>query len=70
MVKMWKLMVITGLIFLVLGVIMLLMEKIKLFPLPGDIVIKKKGLVVVIPITSMIILSIIVTVVLNIIFRR
>ncbi|WP_234946701.1 DUF2905 domain-containing protein [Thermosipho atlanticus] len=46
------------------------MEKIKLFPLPGDIVIKKKGFVIFIPITSMILLSVILTIILNLIFRR
>jgi len=46
------------------------MEKVKIFPLPGDIVIKKKNFMIVIPITSMIIFSLILTFILNLIFRR
>ncbi|MCX7653362.1 MAG: DUF2905 domain-containing protein [Fervidobacterium sp.] len=37
--------------------------------LPGDIVIRKKNFVLIIPITSMILLSVILTVVLNIISK-
>ncbi|MBO8140052.1 MAG: DUF2905 family protein [Thermosipho sp. (in: Bacteria)] len=67
---MWKIMIITGLIFLIMGILMFLMEKVKLFPLPGDIIIRKKSFVIIIPITSMIIFSLILTLILNLIFRR
>ncbi|WP_308507388.1 DUF2905 domain-containing protein [Thermosipho africanus] len=66
---MWKLLMTTGIILILISLMMFLMEKSKIFPLPGDIVIKRGNFVLIIPITSMIILSIILTIVMSL-FRR
>ncbi|WP_198022706.1 DUF2905 domain-containing protein [Thermosipho sp. 1063] len=53
-----------------IGIIAMILEKIKIFPLPGDIVIKKGNFVIIIPITSMILFSLVLTLMLNLIFKR
>ncbi len=65
-----KLLIIVGVLFVVVGLIMLVGGR---FPfggkLPGDIIIKKDNLTVYIPIATMILVSILLTVILNL-FRR
>jgi phosphotransferase system glucose/maltose/N-acetylglucosamine-specific IIC component len=59
-----------GLITITMGLMMFLISKMSdLKWLPGDIVIKRKNFVFIFPITTMIILSVILTIVLNIIGR-
>ncbi len=58
-----------GVLFLLLGVFMLLFDKFQLFRLPGDIYIQKGNFSFYFPITSSIILSIVATIIFNIIFR-
>ena len=58
-----------GILFLLLGVFMLLFDKFQLFRLPGDIYIQKGNFSFYFPITSSIILSIVATIIFNIIFR-
>ncbi len=58
-----------GGILIFLGIIIKLFGGIGLFKLPGDIVIKGKGYTIYFPIVSMIILSVVITIILNIISR-
>lgn len=53
-----KLLIVLGVVFLLAGLIWPFLQKIPLGRLPGDIVIDKPNLKVYIPITSMLILSI------------
>ncbi|MEN3043211.1 MAG: DUF2905 domain-containing protein [Fervidobacterium sp.] len=65
-----KLLIMVGVMITIMGLTMFLISKMSdLKWLPGDIVIRKKNFVLIIPITSMILLSVILTVVLNIISR-
>ncbi len=65
-----KVLIIFGLIILLIGLLSYFSDKIPFFKLPGDIVIKRKNLTIYIPIVSMILLSIILTIILNFIFRK
>jgi hypothetical protein len=65
-----KVLIIFGLIILLIGLLSYFSDKIPFFKLPGDIVIKRKNLTIYIPIVSMILLSIILTIILNLIFRK
>jgi hypothetical protein len=58
-----------GVLFLLLGGFILLFDKFELFKLPGDIYIQKENFSFYFPITSSILLSILATIVFNIIFR-
>jgi len=55
-----------GILFIVLGILILFFDKFQLFRLPGDIVIKKENFTLYIPITSSIIISIIITIIFRI----
>ena len=66
-----KSLIIVGALFLVLGLIFLLAGKIPfLGRLPGDIEIKKDGLSLHFPIVTCLVLSLVLTLVINLIFRR
>ena len=58
-----------GGILVFLGILIKILGEIGFFKLPGDIVIKGKGYTIYFPIVSMIILSIVLTVILNIISK-
>ncbi len=65
-----KFMIIAGAIFIVIGVIFLFGDKIPLLgKLPGDLIIRKKNVTIYIPIVTSILLSILLTVILNF-FRK
>ncbi len=59
-----------AIVLLVLGVLFLLLGRFGLDQLPGDLVFKRGGLTVYFPIGVMILLSVVGTIVLNVIFRR
>ena len=66
-----KLLIIAGCILLLIGVIMIFFDKIPfLGKLPGDIAIRKKNMTIYFPIVTSILLSIFLTIILNIIRRR
>lgn len=65
-----KLLIGGALVLLVLGGLFLLLGRFGVDRLPGDLVFKRGGLTVYFPIGLMILLSIVGTIVLNIIFRR
>ncbi len=70
--KMGKFLIEIGILLITIGLIVIVLEKahLKLFRLPGDIVIRKDNITIYIPIITSIIISIIATVILNIIFRK
>lgn len=60
-----------GIVLVLIGGFFLLMGKIPWFGrLPGDIVYRREGLTIFIPITTMILVSLILTLLLNIVWRR
>ncbi len=65
-----KLLIGGAVVLLVLGGLFLLLSRFGLDRLPGDLVFRRGNLTVYFPIGLMILLSIVATVVLNLIFRR
>ena len=66
-----RLLIVAGLVLAALGAVFVLGPRLPfLGHLPGDIVIQRENLTIVIPITSMILVSIVVSVVLALIGRR
>ena len=59
-----RFLIIVGLVFIVLGLLWPLVMKLNLWHLPGDLVIKRKGLTIYFPITSSIIISLVITLIL------
>lgn len=70
--KIGKILIEIGLIFVILGIIAIGLGTVhlRLFRLPGDIVIKRDNFVIYIPITTSIILSIVATLILSILFKK
>ena len=64
-----RLLVTIGLSLAVLGLVVMLAQKLGFGRMPGDIVIKKKGFTVYFPLVSSIVLSIVATLLLNL-FRK
>jgi hypothetical protein len=66
-----RLLLVLGLILAAVGLLFMFADKIPfLGRLPGDIIVKKKNFTVYFPLATMILLSILATVVVNLIFRR
>jgi len=63
-----RMLILTGIILLVVGGIFLLYAKFS-FHMPGDIVIRRKNFVFFFPLATSIILSIVLTVILNLLIR-
>ena len=64
-----KLFIYLGIIFLIIGLLLNLFKNINFFNLPGDIIIKKENFTFYFPITSSILISIILSIVFYIISR-
>ncbi|MEJ5256690.1 MAG: DUF2905 domain-containing protein [Fervidobacterium sp.] len=65
-----RLLIVVGVVTITMGLMILLISKMSdLKWLPGDIVIRKKNFVFIFPITTMIILSVALTIILNIISK-
>jgi len=65
-----KVLIILGLVLVAVGLIVFLSGKLPyLGKLPGDIVIKKPGFTLYFPVVSFLFLSLILTIILNIVFR-
>ena len=64
MPKMQKILIVLGILVLVAGILWPWISKLPIGRLPGDIIIDKPGLKVYIPITTMILVSVIVSVIL------
>jgi hypothetical protein len=68
-----RLALVFGIILVIVGLLMILLPADKLSflgRLPGDIVVKKKSFTVYFPVVTMILLSIVLTLILNLISRR
>lgn len=65
-----KIIIFFGIILILVGIFFYFFEKIPLFKLPGDIVIRRKNITIYIPIVTMIVISIILTIILNLIFKK
>ena len=65
-----RFLILAGVVFVILGVLLMLFPKIPTLRMPGDIVIRRDNSVFYFPIVTSIVLSIIITIVLNIIIRR
>jgi hypothetical protein len=65
-----RFLIILGVVFIMLGVVFLLFPRIPLFKLPGDFILKKDNLVLVFPIATSILLSVIVTIIINLLLRK
>lgn len=61
---MQKILIILGIVILIAGIAWPLLARLPLGRLPGDIIIDKPGLKVYIPVTTMILVSVVVTVIL------
>jgi hypothetical protein len=67
---MGKVLIFFGILLIILGLIFLFIDKIPLLgKLPGDIRIEKKNFVFYFPLTTSIILSLVLTIIINIILR-
>lgn len=65
-----KILIFTGIFLIILGLIFPLIKKIPLGKLPGDISISGKNFQIFFPVSTSILISIILTVVLNLLFRK
>ena len=65
-----KMLIVAGIALIIAGIIFTIGSKLGLGKLPGDIFIKREGYSFSFPIVSSIVVSIILTVILNIFFRR
>ncbi len=66
-----RLLIYIGVITVMIGGFFILVAKVPWFGrLPGDIVYHREGLTIYIPIATMILVSIVLTIILNIIFRK
>ena len=68
--KLGKILIEIGILFILMGGLFFLFDRLGFFRLPGDIVIKKGNFVFYFPIVTSIILSILLTVILNLLFRK
>ncbi|MCX5725631.1 MAG: DUF2905 domain-containing protein [Candidatus Saganbacteria bacterium] len=66
-----KLLVLIGVIFVAAGVLFVMLGKVPwVGRLPGDIIVRKEGFTLYFPIVTMILISIILTIILNLIGRK
>ena len=66
-----RIIIIVGAILLVLGLILVFSERIPwLGRLPGDIVVKRQGFTLYFPVVTMLLVSVVLTVLLNLFWRR
>jgi len=65
-----RFLIVLGTVFVLVGILLMIFPKTSFFRLPGDIIFKKDNFVLVLPITTGLFLSIILTIILNIILRR
>ncbi len=66
---MGRIFIIIGIVIVVIGLLLQYGNKIPIGELPGDFVIRRENITIYFPLTTGIILSIIVTVIINVIFR-
>ncbi len=59
-----------GIVLIIIGGAIKIMPNLAFAPLPGDIILKKENFTLYFPITTMIVISIILTVLVNIFFKK
>lgn len=65
-----RFLIVLGVVFILLGSLVLLFPKISSLHMPGDIVIKRDNFVMYFPVVTSIVVSIILTIILNFILRK
>ena len=70
MAQLGRVLVLFGVLLLVVGGALILAEKLGLGRLPGDIVVERKGFRLYVPIATSILVSLILTAILNFAFRK
>ncbi|MEO0216610.1 MAG: DUF2905 domain-containing protein [candidate division WOR-3 bacterium] len=65
-----KFFIVVGLIFILFGILFLIFPRISIFKLPGDILIKKDSFTFYFPVATSIIISLFLTLLLNLLLRR
>jgi hypothetical protein len=66
-----KMLLYIGIILMLIGGFFLIMAKLPWFGrLPGDFVYQREGLTIILPITTMLLVSLVLTIILNLIWRR
>lgn len=66
-----KLIIVAGAVLVVVGILFLLLGQIPIVGrLPGDFVIRRDHVTIYIPLATMILISLLLTIILNVIFRR
>ncbi len=58
-----------GIVLIIIGIVIILLNKFHISNLPGDFIIKNKNTTIYIPIMSSIILSVVISIILNLYFR-
>jgi hypothetical protein len=70
MPKLGKYIIEIGIIFIIVGIILIIIEKFGSFKLPGDIIIQRKNFTIYIPIITCLLISLILTIIVNLLFRK
>jgi hypothetical protein len=70
MAQLGRILLVFGVVLLIVGAAFILAEKLGLGRLPGDIVVEKKSFRLYVPIATSIVVSLILTAILNIAFRK
>ena len=65
-----RFLIVLGILLVALGVAFLIFPKFPLFKLPGDFIIRKDNFVAVFPVATSILLSVILTLILNLLMRK
>ncbi len=66
-----KLIIIAGVVLIAVGVLFLVLGRIPVIGrLPGDLVIRRDNITIYIPLATMLLISLLLTIILNLIFRR
>ncbi|MGQ9707691.1 MAG: DUF2905 family protein [bacterium] len=65
-----RLLIIAGIFLILAGLALILFSRLGIFRLPGDILIQRRNLIIYIPVASAIVLSLLLTLILNLIFWR
>ena len=65
-----RFLIVLGIVFVALGVLFLLFPKFPLFKLPGDFIIRKDNFVAVFPVATSILLSVVLTLIINLLLRK
>ena len=70
MTQIGRVLLVFGVLLIVVGGALILAEKLGLGRLPGDLVVEKKGFRLYVPIATSIVVSLILTAILNLAFRK